>query len=198
MKQVKHLDKGSHASAADGMCFMEAVAYVAGEPFSDHPSCACPVIAAFCRNLNDALPDESRQALIPYVKKLVGTRSTPEVERRRAHIAADFAVRSCAADAMQVTNQSKHAKALRKLEPIVDQKTATYAAAAAANAAAYAAYAAAYATYAAADAAYAAANAAAYAANAAAYAATYAANRDDYLLIAGGDILDAMLSVTDA
>jgi hypothetical protein len=29
--------EGSHTSAEDGMCVMEAVAYVAGEPFSDHP-----------------------------------------------------------------------------------------------------------------------------------------------------------------
>ena len=37
------LQKGAHRSAAEGMCIMEAVAYVAGEPFSDHPSCASPV-----------------------------------------------------------------------------------------------------------------------------------------------------------
>jgi hypothetical protein len=26
-----------------GMCVMEAVAYVAGEPWSDNPACACPM-----------------------------------------------------------------------------------------------------------------------------------------------------------
>src|SRR3990167_6721691 len=87
------LGSGSHASRADGVCLLEAVAWLAGEPHSDSPSCACPVIAAFGRTLNDHLPDAERQALVPYITKIVGSVSTPEVERKRAFIASDYAVR---------------------------------------------------------------------------------------------------------
>jgi len=31
------------------MCVMEAISYIAGEPRSDEPACACPVISAFLR-----------------------------------------------------------------------------------------------------------------------------------------------------
>jgi len=34
------LASGGHTGIDDGMCVMEAVAYVAGEPWSDAPSCA--------------------------------------------------------------------------------------------------------------------------------------------------------------
>ena len=51
-----HLAVGAHASPDDGMCLLEAVAYVVGEPFSDHPECVSTVIAAFGRSWNDCLP----------------------------------------------------------------------------------------------------------------------------------------------
>ena len=41
------LKSGNSAENEARMCVMEAVAYVAGEPWSDHPKCACPVITAF-------------------------------------------------------------------------------------------------------------------------------------------------------
>src|SRR5688500_16148045 len=52
------LSAGAHKSPEQGMCLLEAVAYVAGEPFSDHPKCVSPVIAAFGRRWNDDLDDE--------------------------------------------------------------------------------------------------------------------------------------------
>ena len=51
------LDSGGHDSWEKGACVMEAVAYVAGEPFSDHPACASQVITDFLISWNDALPD---------------------------------------------------------------------------------------------------------------------------------------------
>ena len=33
------LKNGSHPSPDDGLCVMEAAAWVAGEPHSDHPAC---------------------------------------------------------------------------------------------------------------------------------------------------------------
>ncbi len=77
------LAKGAHDSFASGAGVMEAVAYVAGEPFSDHPPCASPVVGAFLRAWNDRLDDETRQLLKPYVVRVVGTAGSDEDERRR-------------------------------------------------------------------------------------------------------------------
>ena len=78
------LDSGSHEYIRYGMCVMEAVSYVAGEPWSDSPECACPVIAAFLRSWNDALPDDQRNDLLrPLIPLLIGTHATPAVEQRR-------------------------------------------------------------------------------------------------------------------
>ena len=85
---------GKHGSINDGCCIMEAVSFVAGEPWSDHPQCACPVIGAFLRSWNDSLPDDQRDTLLrPLTLKLVGTRATTEIERRRAVMAADWYIR---------------------------------------------------------------------------------------------------------
>jgi hypothetical protein len=87
------LDKGAHDPGA-AMCVMEAVAYVAGEEWSDHPKCASPVISAFMRSWNDALPEADRNRLLkPYVLRLVGTAATAEVEEVRAWMCLDWFVR---------------------------------------------------------------------------------------------------------
>lgn len=77
------LSAGSHGSIEAGACVMEIVAHVAGDPWSDSPPCACPIIAAFLRSWNDALPtnadrDRLLKPLVPFV---VGTRSTPAIEQ---------------------------------------------------------------------------------------------------------------------
>ena len=81
--ETLRLAKGAHDSFGSGVGVMEAVAYVAGEPFSDHPRCASPVVGAFLRAWNDRLDDETRQRLTPYVVRLVGTAGSDEDERRR-------------------------------------------------------------------------------------------------------------------
>jgi len=139
---------GSHAPDDGRACLMEAVAYVAGEPWSDRPACACPVIAAFARGLNDAMPDGLRDTLLrPLIPAIMGTRSTPDVEQRRAYIAADYAVRCAAPTALRAAGLPMQADTLTALPPIIDANTALTAAAAARAAAAAdaAAYAAAYA-----------------------------------------------------
>jgi hypothetical protein len=201
------LEYGSHRNRKAGMCAMEAVAFLANEPHSDAPECACPVVASLIRRFNDRLPDdETRTRLLkPLLVKLVGSRSTPEVERKRAYLAADWAVRECTPLALESAKLPDEAAKLRALPPLVDAESARvgkkaaraaqkvawgkYAYADAAAADAYAADAYAAAAYAAAayadaaaadayaaDAAAAAADAyAAYADAAAAYAAAYAA-----------------------
>ena len=53
------LKSGAHASPSEGLCVMEAAAWLAGEAHTDHPACVSVVIAAFCRSWNDALPTDA-------------------------------------------------------------------------------------------------------------------------------------------
>ena len=87
------LKQGAH-SPDSTFCVMEAVAFVAGEPWSDHPQCVSPVIAAFLRSWNDALPDDAARdrLLKPMIPKLVGT-NRPELEERRACMLMDWTIR---------------------------------------------------------------------------------------------------------
>src|SRR5688572_23897993 len=83
LKQLEKLslESGSHANLDDGMCVMEAVAWVAREPWSDHPTCASGVIGAFLRTWNDNLSVDDRDRLLkPLVPRLVGTARSAEVE----------------------------------------------------------------------------------------------------------------------
>ncbi len=82
--QTVKLSKGKHVSPEDGACVMELASMLAGETFSDHPACACPVIASFLRAYNDSLDDDRRQDLYAYASKVVGSRSTGAVQRARA------------------------------------------------------------------------------------------------------------------
>jgi hypothetical protein len=67
--------EGGHANRAAGVCAMEAVAWLAGEPHSDTPACVCPVLARFIRHWNDELADddERTRVLRPILPALVGT-----------------------------------------------------------------------------------------------------------------------------
>ena len=93
------LASGSHSAGnpadGDAACLLEVVSFVAGEPWSDHPQCVCPTLAAFGRAWNDALPQTDRDRLLkPFIPRLIGTRSTPDVQDRRAFMASDWAVRT--------------------------------------------------------------------------------------------------------
>src|SRR5437867_4486622 len=88
------LAAGAHHDFSDGLCVMEAVAYVASEPFSDHPECASKVLGAFMRQWNDDLPSDERTRLLkPLIPKLIGTAASDEVEVRRAWMVGDWFVR---------------------------------------------------------------------------------------------------------
>jgi uncharacterized protein YjiS (DUF1127 family) len=90
--QTVKLSKGKHISPEDGACVMELASMLAGEPFSDHPACACPVIGSFLRAYNDSLDDERRQDLYAYAAKVVGSRSTGAVQRARAERLAGWEI----------------------------------------------------------------------------------------------------------
>ena len=132
--QTLILKSGAHSNPEDGVCIMEAVAFVAGEPHSDHPMCASPSISEFLRRWNDRCNEEQRQELKQYIPRLVGSRATPEIEAKRAYLAADFAVRVAAPIALELGGYKDHAAALRALAQVVDKETASAARAAATKA----------------------------------------------------------------
>jgi hypothetical protein len=88
--QTIRLSRGNHESPEEGACVMELASMLAGEPFSDHPTTACPVIASLLRTFNDALDDEPRQELYAYAAKAVGSRGSRRVERARLERLIDW------------------------------------------------------------------------------------------------------------
>lgn len=120
------LGSGSHPEPNGDFnaCVMEAVAYVAGEPWTDHPKCASPVIAALLRSWNDSMGDDDRQMLMPLVPRLVGTASTPAVEETRAWMATDWLVRECAPAWLRLAGLTDHAHALEGLAAVMSPEAA--------------------------------------------------------------------------
>ena len=194
------LRSGAHNNRMAGVCAMEAVAWMAGEPHSDHPACACPVIGAFMRSWNDALPDDAMRTrlLRPLIPILAGSRSNKAVELNRSWLAIDWLARDHAPAWLSLCDDLRaHAVALRALPPITDaasaraaQPTLAAAGAAAGDAARAAAWAAAR------DAAWAAARAAAWdAAGDAARAALAPVVAS--LQVSALDLIDRMLAVSE-
>lgn len=67
------LSRGAHNDPADGACLMEYVSLLAGEQFSDRPSCTHPLLAQIARLVNDTSPDKMRHDLAPLAPGLIGT-----------------------------------------------------------------------------------------------------------------------------
>jgi hypothetical protein len=65
---------GSIGDPGDGrMCLMSLVAFLAGEPHSDSPGCASPLVQAFAVAINDLMPRAARQRLKPFAPRIIGT-----------------------------------------------------------------------------------------------------------------------------
>lgn len=126
LAELEQIDLGMGAHAKqdrlDRACVMEAVAYVAGEPWSDRPECACSVITAFLRAWNDDIPDDDTRTrlLRPLVPRLVGSRSTAEVEMRRAYLALDWLVRVHLPTWLEVSGLQGQAQKCRELGELND------------------------------------------------------------------------------
>ncbi len=118
---IPPLSVGNHDSLSQGACIMEAAAYVAGEPWSDHPQCVCPIIGAFLRSWNDALPSDERDPLLrSLIPAVIGTRGSKALEQRRATMAADWLVRSHTPAWLRLAGLNAQAKALEMLPEITD------------------------------------------------------------------------------
>lgn len=89
--QTVRLCRGKHSSPSQGVCVMELASMLAGEPFTDRPACADPVIGGFLRAYNDTVDRDRRQDLYAYAAQVVGTAAGEEVERARAERCIAFA-----------------------------------------------------------------------------------------------------------
>ncbi len=117
------LGKGSHDDPTDGLCVMEAVAYWASEPHTDRPACVSTVLIDFGQNLNDRLPDDKRQRLIPLVPPLVGTRGDG-LDEARGYLALDWLIRTYTPAWLDLAGLSAEAQELRALRRIADMAAA--------------------------------------------------------------------------
>ncbi len=114
---------GGHEERGDELCSMELVAWMAGEPHSDSPACTSPVIAAFVRSWNDAIPDDATRTrlLKPILPRLIGTVGSPAVEQRRADLAFDWCVRVSTPAWLDLAGLKDEANTLRSLRPLLDR-----------------------------------------------------------------------------
>jgi len=78
---VPVLSRGKHRSPRKGACFMEMAAYLAGERWSDHPTCTHPLLASLARQVNDLTSDTHRARLAPLIPSVIGlTSDDPRVD----------------------------------------------------------------------------------------------------------------------
>lgn len=97
---------------------MEAVAFAAGEAWSERPRCASPAITEWMISWNDGLDDAARQSLRRYVWRLVDSRGTRADERTRQWMVADWLVRWYAPGWLAAAGLRGHASRLQRLPPV--------------------------------------------------------------------------------
>lgn len=118
------LDSGSHQPPTGpddiACCVMEAVSYVAGEPWTDHPKCASPILTSFLIAWNDRLDDQDRQILKPYIPRLVGTNTGQADETTRRYMLTDWVVHEAMPGLLRQANMTDHATLLEQLVAITD------------------------------------------------------------------------------
>ncbi len=113
------LARGGHAGRGDGVCLMEAVAWFAGRKHTDRPPCVSPVLGGYGRSLNDVLPDDTRQFLVPLIPRLPGTAGDGRDETR-GYIALDWLIRTWTPAWLDLAGLTAETAALRDLRRITD------------------------------------------------------------------------------
>ena len=78
------LSRGRHRTPRRGACFMEFASVLAGERWSDDPSCTHPLLGQLARQVNDHTSDDSRQELTLLVPSVVGRRGNDQAWLRVA------------------------------------------------------------------------------------------------------------------
>jgi len=87
------LSRGKHRKPRKGACFMELASLLAGERWSDHPSCTHPLLASVARDVNDWTSDAERHKLVPLIPSVIGlTGDDPRIDARIALRCATLAL----------------------------------------------------------------------------------------------------------
>lgn len=82
------LRSGYHRDPRNGLCLMEAVAWLAREPHTDTPLCVDPLLTGFGVLVNDMVsPDTRQERLKPLIPALIGTRGDGYVRKREQQAA---------------------------------------------------------------------------------------------------------------
>ena len=110
---------GTHTTPEDGRCAMEWVSFLAGEPHSDDPACASPVLRAYCTTLNDSFEDAPRQRLRPYLARTIGT-VTDGLDGERSWMAMDWLIRTYTPAWLAAADLPAAAERLAELPPVED------------------------------------------------------------------------------
>jgi hypothetical protein len=121
------LKHGAHRDFEQGMCAMEAAAYIANEPHSASPACVCSVLTSFMVGWNDGLPsDEDRDRLLkPLIPRLLGTAGDGHADER-SWLAIDWLIRVYTpAWLATVPALVEHADRLRALPPVLAMENVT-------------------------------------------------------------------------
>lgn len=111
-----HLKQGAHDRREDGMCVMEAAAYIADEGHSS----VSPTITSFLQAWNDGLQnDADRDRLLkPLLLVVLHTRTTAADEETRAWMMLDWLVRVYTPAWLGAAALDEHAAAVRALARI--------------------------------------------------------------------------------
>ena len=88
------LSPGKHYENAAQKCVMECVAFVMGEPHTDHPRCACPVVTRIAMHVNDGFVPNDGGDLSRRILQLAGSNRGEAVTRERAYFLTDYAFRT--------------------------------------------------------------------------------------------------------
>ena len=113
------LERGSHESREQGLCSLEALAWLAGEPHSDTPLCVCPAIAEFVTNWNDLLGDGDRDRMLrPVLPHLARTNMGRETELERHARTLDWLTRRNIPAWLEMAGFDKLAARLARFSPI--------------------------------------------------------------------------------
>jgi len=94
------LSRGKHRNPRKGACFMELASFLAGERWSDHPSCTHPLLAAVARDVNDHTSDAGRHRLASLIPSVIGLTSED------LHVDARIALR-CATTALPIVSAER-------------------------------------------------------------------------------------------
>jgi hypothetical protein len=97
------LSRGKHRNPRRGACFMELASYLAGERWSDRPTCTHPLLASVARHVNDHTSDAGRARLAPLIPSVIGlTSDDPRVDARIALLCATTALPLVASERQRV------------------------------------------------------------------------------------------------